>query len=191
MQKLSTTGSFPGVVRENDCSSLEVLGASMQFLVGPRPGDESPCILKGTIPSGVTIPMHSHDVVEIFFVLYGNIEVLIEESGNMHWVEASAGNLIEIPSNIKHAVRNRSEHPVITLLFTTSKHGRYFQEIGRSVASGESVGSPAANEIQHFLKTAKRYGYWFATPEENTAVGIKLLQTPASKRKDKRVVQAV
>jgi quercetin dioxygenase-like cupin family protein len=175
MQKLSTTGSFPRVVRENDSGALDVLGANVQFLVGPRPGDETPCILKGTIPSGVTIPMHSHDFVEIFFVLYGNIEVLIEEAGKMRWVEGGAGNLIEIPSNTKHAIRNRSEHPVINLLFTTSKHGRYFQEIGRSVASGESVRPPAPDEIQRFLKTARRYGYWFATPEENAAVGIKLL----------------
>ena len=175
MEKLSTTGPFPRVIRESDCSALEVLGASVQFLVGPRPGDETPCILKGTVPSGVTIPIHSHDVIEIFFVLYGNIEVLMEEAGKLHWVEASAGNLVEIPGNSKHAVRNRSEHPAITLLFTTSKHGRYFQEIGRSVASGESARPPAPDEIQHFLKIAKRYGYWFATPEENAAVGIKLL----------------
>jgi quercetin dioxygenase-like cupin family protein len=175
MEKLPTTGSFPRVVRDNDCSALEVLGAGVQFLVGPQPGDETPCILKGTIPAGVTIPMHSHDVVEIFFVLYGTMEVLIEEAGKMRWVEGSAGTLIEIPSNSKHAVRNRSEHPAINLLFTTSKHGRYFQEIGRSVVSGGSIRPPAPNEIQHFLKTAKRYGYWFATPEENAAVGIKLV----------------
>jgi quercetin dioxygenase-like cupin family protein len=114
MQKLSTTGSFPRVVRENDDGALDVLGANVQFLVGPRPGDETPCILKGTVPSGVTIPLHSHDMAEIFFVLYGNIEVLMEEAGKLHWVEVNAGNLIEIPGNSKHAVRNRSEHPAIT-----------------------------------------------------------------------------
>jgi hypothetical protein len=43
--------------------------------------------------------------------------VLMEEAGELHWVEASAGNLIEIPGNSKHAVRNRSEHPAITLLY--------------------------------------------------------------------------
>jgi quercetin dioxygenase-like cupin family protein len=174
MDKLSTTRSFPRVVRESDCSALEVLGPTVQFLVGPRSGDETPCVLKGTIPAGVTIPLHSHDVVEIFFVLYGNIEVLIEEAGELHWVEGSAGNLVEIPGNSKHAVRNRSEHPAITLLFTTSKHGRYFQEIGRSVALGENIRPPTPKEIQHSLNTAKRYGYWFATPEENAALGITL-----------------
>ena len=102
--------------------------------------------------------MHSHDVIEIFFVLSGNIEVLVEASGKMLWVEASVGDLIEIPSNAKHAFRNRSQNPVLNLLFTTSKRGRYFQEIGRRLASGESVRPPTPDEIQHLLKTAQRYG---------------------------------
>jgi quercetin dioxygenase-like cupin family protein len=175
MEKLSTTVPFARVVRECDCSVFEVLGASVEFFVGPQPGDEAPCILKGTIPSGVLIPMHSHDVIEIFFVLSGNIEVLVEAGGKMQWVEACAGDLIEIPSNAKHAFRNRSQNPVVNLLFTTSKHGRYFQEIGRRLASGESVRPPVPAKIQHLLKTTQRYGYWFATPEENASVGITLL----------------
>jgi hypothetical protein len=61
---------------------------------------------------------------------------------------------------------------MINLVFTTSKHGRYFQEIGRPVASDESAGLTTSNEIQHVLETAKRYGYWFATAEENASVGI-------------------
>jgi cupin superfamily acireductone dioxygenase involved in methionine salvage len=42
--------------------------------------------------------MHSHDVVEVFFVLSGNFEVLIGD-GKMRWIEVSAGNLIEVPNN--------------------------------------------------------------------------------------------
>ena len=173
MERLLTTVPFARVVRKRDCSVFEVLGASIEFLVGSEQGDEAPCILKGTIPSGVVIPLHSHDVIEIFFVLSGNIEVLIEAGGKMQWVEASAGDLIEIPGNAKHAFRNRSQNPVLNLLFTTSKHGRYFQEIGRPLASVESVRPPG--EIQHLLTTAQRYGYWFASPEENASVGITLL----------------
>ena len=107
MEKLSTTVSFARVVRERDCSVFQVLGASVEFLLGPQQGDEAPCVLKGTIPSGVSVPMHSHDSVEIFFVLSGNIDVLVEAGGKMHWVEAGAEDLIEIPSNAKHAFRNR------------------------------------------------------------------------------------
>jgi hypothetical protein len=92
----------------------------------------------------------------------------------MRWIEVSAGNLIEIPSNAKHGFRNRSEHSVIILVFTTSKHGRYFQEVGRPAAPEESIRPPTSNEIHHFVKTAERYGYWLATPEENASVGIRV-----------------
>jgi quercetin dioxygenase-like cupin family protein len=118
MDNPSTTGSFPCVDRKRDCGVLNVLGASIQFLVGPQPGEDAPCILKRTIPPGISVPMHSHDFVEVFFVLSGNFEVIIGDS-KMRWIEVSAGDLIEVPSNVKHAFRNRSQHPVINLVFTT------------------------------------------------------------------------
>jgi len=153
----STTGSFPCVDRKRDCGVLNVLGASIQFLVGPQQGEDAPCILKRTIPPGVSVPMHSHDFVEVFFVLSGNFEVIIGD-GKMRWIEVSAGDLVEVPSNVKHAFRNRSQHPVINLLFTTSKHGRYFQEIGRPAASWDRIRPPTLDEIRHFVKTAALYG---------------------------------
>src|ERR1700739_3117130 len=58
------------------------------------------------------------------------------------------------------------QNPVLNLLFTPSKHGRYFQEIGRRLASGESVRPPAPDEIRHLLKTAQ-HGYWVATPRSS------------------------
>ena len=175
MEKPSKTGSFARVVQQGDRSVFKVLGASIEFLVGPRADDEAPCIIRGTMPPGVSLPIHSHRAVEVFFILSGIIEVLIEDGGKMSWVEASAGNLIEIPSKAKHAFRNSSQHPVVNLLYTTSEHGRYFQEIGNPATSGESVSPPGPDEIQRLLKTAHRYGYWFATPEENASVGITLL----------------
>jgi len=51
---------------------------------------------------------------QVFFVLSGNFEVIIGEA-KMRWVEVSAGDLVEVPSNVKHAFRNRSQHPVIKL----------------------------------------------------------------------------
>jgi quercetin dioxygenase-like cupin family protein len=176
MEKFSlTTESLPRVVRERDCSILRVLAANVQFLVGPQEDDENPCILKGTIAPGTSVPFHSHDIPEVFFILSGNIEVLLDDGGSLRWIEARAGDLIEMPSNAKHAFRNKSRNPVSTLVFTTSRHGRYFQEIGRPVVSGESVQPPTPDEIEHFRKIAERYGYWLATPEENASFGITLL----------------
>jgi quercetin dioxygenase-like cupin family protein len=175
MDNPSTTGSFPCVDRKHDCGLLNVLGASIQFLVGPQQDEDAPCILKRTIPPGISVPMHSHHFVEVFLVLSGNFEVIIGDS-KMRWIEVSAGDLVEVPSNVKHAFRNRSQYPVINLVFTTSKNGRYFQEIGRPAASWDRIRPPTLDEIQHFVKTTALYGYWLATPEENASVGIRVPQ---------------
>jgi quercetin dioxygenase-like cupin family protein len=172
MDNPSPTVSFPRADRKPDRTVLKVLGASIQFVVGPQQDEDALCILKRTIPPGISVPMHSHDFVEVFFVVSGNFEVIIGD-GKMRWIEVSAGDLIEVPNNVKHGFRNRSQHPVINLVFTTSKHGRYFQEIGRPAASRESIRPPTLNEIQRFVKTSALYGYWLATPEENALVGIR------------------
>jgi mannose-6-phosphate isomerase-like protein (cupin superfamily) len=38
------------MVEVGDCSALQVLGASADFLVGPQPDNEAPCIIRGTLP---------------------------------------------------------------------------------------------------------------------------------------------
>jgi quercetin dioxygenase-like cupin family protein len=119
------------VAIEDDREALDVFGPSVQFLVAPQPSDEAPCVVKGTIPPGVSVPIDSHPGIEAFFVLSGNVEVLSDEGGKAHWIAAGPGDFIEVPGNAKHAFRNSSRHPVVQLITTTSKLGRFFQE-GRS-----------------------------------------------------------
>jgi quercetin dioxygenase-like cupin family protein len=174
MKALTKTTAVTNIIVERDCETLEVLGPRVQFLVVPQSRDETPCVMKGTIPPGVCVPMHSHPGIEAFYVLSGDVEVLTEEGGKAHWITAGPGDFIEVPSEAKHGFRNRSKDPVVQLIITTSRLGRFFQEIGRSLTRDEIARPPFPNEIQSFLKTAERYGYWLATPEENAAVGISL-----------------
>jgi quercetin dioxygenase-like cupin family protein len=174
MKALTKTTAFTNIIVERDCETLEVLGPSVQFLIVPRSRDETPCVMKGTIPPGVCVPMHSHPGIEAFYVLSGDVEVLTEEGGKAHWITAGPGDFIEVPSEAKHGFRNRSKDPVVQLIITTSRLGRFFQEVGKSLTRDEIARPPFPNEIQSFLKTAERYGYWLATPEENAAVGISL-----------------
>jgi quercetin dioxygenase-like cupin family protein len=172
MDTLGRTASISNLLVERE--ALEVFGPEVQFIVLPQPGDETPCVIKGTIPPGVSVPIHSHPGIEAFYVLSGEVEVLSDQGGKAHWVAVGPGDFIEIPGNVKHGFRNRSKDPVVQLITTTSKLGRFFQEIGRSVTPDERVSPPSADDIQRFLQIAGRYGYWVATPEENTAVGISL-----------------
>ena len=91
MNALTRTESFTRIAVERDCEALEVFGPSVQFLVAPQPSDEAPCVMKGTIPPGVSVPMHSHHGIEAFFVLSEDVEVLGDEGGKAHWIAAGPG----------------------------------------------------------------------------------------------------
>ena len=52
MDNPSTTGSFPCVDRKRDCGVLNVLGASIQFLVGPQQDEDCSVHIEKDYPSG-------------------------------------------------------------------------------------------------------------------------------------------
>jgi len=164
------------LVAESDGEVLDVLGPNVQFLVAPQANDEAPCVIKGTIPPGVSVPIHRHPAFEAFYVVSGNVEVLSEKEGKTQWIAAGPGDFIEVPSGAKHGFRNRSQHPVVQLITTTSKLGRFFKEIGEPMLEGATGNPPSPERLQHLIRTSERYGYWLASPEENAAAGISLAQ---------------
>jgi hypothetical protein len=56
---------------------LDLLGPTVEFITSPD-GPEDFCVLKGTIPPGVAVPLHSHDDPEAFFVVSGPQQALIQ-----------------------------------------------------------------------------------------------------------------
>jgi quercetin dioxygenase-like cupin family protein len=165
---------FAHVVVERDSQILDVLGPTVQFLTEPQPNDETPCVIKGTIPPGGFVPIHRHPDFEAFFVLSGKVEVFSGKDEKPQWIAAGPGDFIQVPSNAKHGFRNKSAEPSVQLITTTSKLGRFFQEIGRSIRPAENVSPPTPDELQQLIKTSERYGYRLASPEENAAAGIQL-----------------
>jgi len=169
---LTTTNLSTRIISEGDVEVLDIFGPTIEFLVAPQSSDEAPCVMRGTIPPGVSVPLHSHAGIESFFVHSGRVDVFSDEGGKPHWITAGPGELIEVPDNAKHAFRNASSDPIVQLITTTSKLGRFFQEVGRPVIRGKSISRPSPDEIQRFVQIADRYGYWLATPEENAAIGV-------------------
>jgi hypothetical protein len=65
---------------------LELFGPTVEFLTSPQEAQSDFCVLKGTIPPGVSVPLHSHADTEDFFVISGEIEGLRQNS------EATSGS---------------------------------------------------------------------------------------------------
>jgi quercetin dioxygenase-like cupin family protein len=140
-------------------------GATIRFLTPPG-ADGFPCVMRGTIPPGGVVPLHSHADPETFLVESGTLEGLTTWGDSIGWIPVRPGDVFHVPGDAKHAWRNPSEHePAVTIIVSTATIGRFFREI---------AGPPSEEAVQRFLETSQRYGYWNATPEENAAVGISM-----------------
>jgi len=162
----------PGAVE-----TLNVLGPVVEFVTSPDAGEHAPLVMRGTIPPGGVVPLHGHAEPETFLVVAGRVEGLaMAAADDFAWIPIGPGDVFHVPGHAKHAWRNRSPEPAVTVVVTTARIGRFFREVGTPAAAGDStrVAAPTDGAIQHFLSTAERYGYWNATPEENAAVGLQL-----------------
>lgn len=153
---------------------LDVLGPTIEFLTSPEETDAVYCVMKGTIPPGISVPLHSHADAESFFLLSGAVQVLSQRGDQFEWLDVKPGGFVHVPSSAKHAFRNTSNEPVVQLITTTPKIGKFFQEIGRSITPGVPSPPPTPNELQRFMQVSTNYGYWLGSPEENATVGISL-----------------
>jgi quercetin dioxygenase-like cupin family protein len=155
-------------------ATLDVLGAQVQLLTDPERRHE-PLIIRGSVPAGGVVPLHTHADPETFVTFSGALDALVYSDDGPEWVEIRTNDVFHVPGGAKHGFRNRGREPAVTVIVTTPNLGLFFREVGTPVAPGsEPMGPPSQETIEHFLETAKRYGYWNATPEENAAVGLGL-----------------
>jgi quercetin dioxygenase-like cupin family protein len=71
---------------------LDVLGPTVEFLVLPSETAAGYCVLKGTIPPGISVPLHSHPDDESFFLLSGSVQSLEHRKDRFAWIELNAGD---------------------------------------------------------------------------------------------------
>jgi quercetin dioxygenase-like cupin family protein len=149
--------------------TFDVFGPVVEFLRSPADTDADVCVMWGVIPPGVTVPLHSHDDAEDFFIISGTQQVLTQGAHGLQWRDAQAGDYVQVAGGMLHAHRNISDHPAIELVITTARLGRFFREIARPITSPQP---PTPDEFDRFVAVAAQYGYILGTPEENAAVGI-------------------
>jgi quercetin dioxygenase-like cupin family protein len=151
---------------------VELFGPTVEYLTSPDDQRYDFCVLKGTIPPGASVPLHSHGDTEDFLIISGAVEGLRHGAQGHAWIAANAGDYIHVPPGAPHAWRNVSGEPVIMLMITTKRMGRFFQEVGRPAIGAAQPATP--EDLARFAAVSARYGYWNASPAENAAVGIEL-----------------
>jgi mannose-6-phosphate isomerase-like protein (cupin superfamily) len=155
---------------------VDLLGPTMEFLTSPQEARIDFCVLRGVIPPGVSVPLHSHPDTEDFFVISGEVQALRQSTQGYEWIVVKAGDHLHVPGGTRHGWRNVSSEPLVAFIITTPRLGQFFQEVGRPVASTPQpvTAEDVAHFLAHYATVSAKYGYWDATAEENVAVGIRL-----------------
>lgn len=118
------------------------------------------------------MPLHSHADVELFYILEGSVEAY--QATASRWTTVEAGHTVTMQGNTKHALRNTSALPATAVVVTTLKLYEFFREVSKPFDPSQSPTPPSPDELQEFIRTVERYGYWMGPPEENAAIGLSL-----------------
>jgi hypothetical protein len=153
---------------------LDVLGPTVEFLVLPSESAAGYCIMKGTIPPGRVGPSSQSSGRREFFSSLWQASGSGSAKGWFQMDKHERGRFRHVPQDVRHAWKNKSNEPAVTIIVTTPRLGRFFQEIGRPVTVDAFSQAPSPADIQRFVEVAARYDHWLASPQENAAVGIKL-----------------
>jgi quercetin dioxygenase-like cupin family protein len=62
---------LPHVAGGTRKTALDIFGPTVEFLSPPQDAHQDFCVMRGVIPPAVSVPLHSHDDTETFFVLSG------------------------------------------------------------------------------------------------------------------------
>jgi len=90
------------VVKADDRTVLDLLdGARMEPLSPPI--EDAYCVMKGTIPPDVSVPLHSHADAESFYVLSGEAQFLTQTEQGLEWQTLRPGDFVHIAGGAKHA----------------------------------------------------------------------------------------
>jgi quercetin dioxygenase-like cupin family protein len=87
---------------------LDLLGPTVEFLTSPHEAGIDFCVLKGVIPPGVSVPLHSHPDTEDFFVISGEVQALRQSAQGYEWIEAKTRDYLHVPGRTRHGWRNVS-----------------------------------------------------------------------------------
>src|ERR1700754_849678 len=96
----ATSGTKTGTKRSAEQQTFIVLGVVLQFLSTPEQINDQISVMRGTVPSGAVIPLHSHADPEIFYVLNGSLEVFQAEGPSAGWQTVNAGEVVSIPGDV-------------------------------------------------------------------------------------------
>jgi AraC-like DNA-binding protein len=88
---------------------------------------------------------------------------------------------------VKHGFRNTSPDPVVLLITTASKLGRFFQEIGKPITREQKSGPPSTDELQQFLKAGNATATGWRVPKRMPQLVFRFFSVPLIKLHNSKI----
>ena len=104
----------------------------------------------------------------------GSLEVFQAEGPSAGWQTANAAEVVSIPGNVRHALRNTSPGPITSITVSKQELYSFFRELARPFDPNRLPAPPTPEEMQQLFSVAEKYEYWLASRDENAAIGISL-----------------
>jgi len=139
--------------------TLDVFGSLVTFQVRSVETDGTYAVLEVVVPPGrARLHMHVHAAPETFQVLDGEFEFHAVRDGKTSVFRAAAGDMVHIPPNVPHGMRNvsKSASSFQTTIAPGSMEG-YFLELGMPTASTHPT-KPAQPDMKLLTEVSRRYG---------------------------------
>jgi quercetin dioxygenase-like cupin family protein len=153
-----------------DSEILDLFGPTIQRVIPLSDENGGYCLLKGTVPPGIIVPLHSHSDRETFYVVGGQLQALKGDS----WHTLQVGDVFDVPGGARHAFRNLENESASILIVTTTCLTKFLLKIGRPIAN-VPPGPPSSEVLQRFAQASLAEGHWLGSVSDNAAVGINLL----------------
>jgi quercetin dioxygenase-like cupin family protein len=140
----------------SDRQLFNASGVLCEFLASPEEVGDAICLIRGTMPPGSVVPLHSHAEPELLYVLEGSVEVFRSSERSGGWTTAGVGEVVTIPGSVKHALRNSSSLPMTLVLVPKSELYKFFCELAKPFdakqrpAPPTSLGMTANNSSSSF-----------------------------------------
>ena len=163
-------------IQSEQAPLFNVGGAFVQFLASEVAFQEKSLdVLIGVLHPGVFVPLHSHAGPEWFFLLEGEMEGYTGDENGGSWEIIRTGELVVLSSGIRHAWRNKSQVLVRVLSFAGTDIFAVMRKIAVPADDTRPSAAPTQEFLQELQEIAAKTGNWIGTPEQNAAIGLKLL----------------
>ena|ERR1700758_4027706 len=154
----SITSSHVRLVEADSSSALDVLGVALVPLVSNRESDDQFGVFHALIPPGVGIPPHTHRDVELFYLLDGELKIMLD--GASFTARRDQGGFV--PSHALHAFLNEGVETARVLIICTRGLESFLLEAGTPL-SHVQPGPPSPDEIARVLGIGAKHGLQFPT----------------------------